>query len=340
MMKVQQSNILGVALRGFFSNYLPKLRGMSPHTILSYRDSFKLLLGFLIQQKNIAATDLEIEDIGSAEVIAFLDHLESNRKNSIGTRNIRLSAIHSFFRCLAAVYPDYLDQSQRILSIPFKRMSTRIIEYLEFDEVLAVFKVIDRSTFDGRRDYALLKLMFNTGARVQEVVDLKANDLQLSRPFSIHIFGKGRKERICPIWPETAQILREHAEERGIDLRKPVTLFRNHLGRPLTRFGVRYILEKYLQKASLIKPSLKKKSLHPHSIRHSTAVYLLKSGVDLSTIASWLGHVSPNTTNKYATMDMEMKQQVLEIAKPLCVEDNPKSLWRKDPNILTWLESL
>jgi len=139
-MKGQQSNTLSVALRGFFSNYLPKLRGMSPHTILSYRDSFKLLLGFLIQQKNRAATDLEIEDIGSAEVIAFLDHLESTRKNSIGTRNIRLSAIHSFFRCLAAVYPDYLDQSQRILSIPFKRMSTRTIEYLEFDEVLAVFK--------------------------------------------------------------------------------------------------------------------------------------------------------------------------------------------------------
>lgn len=339
-MKVQQSNTLSVALRGFFSNYLPKLRGMSPHTILSYRDSFKLLLGFLIQQKNIAATDLEIEDIGSAEVIAFLDHLESNRKNSIGTRNIRLSAIHSFFRCLAFMYPDYLDQSQRILSIPFKRMSTRTIEYLEFDEVLAVFKVIDRSIFDGRRDYVLLRLLFNTGARVQEVVDLKANDLQLSRPFSVYIFGKGQKERICPIWSETAQILREYTEEQGIDLRKPVTLFRNHLGRPLTRFGVRYILEKYLRKASLIQPSLKKKRLHPHSIRHSTAVYLLKSGVDLSTIANWLGHVSPNTTNKYATMDMEMKQQALEKAKPLCEENTSQSSWRKDPNILTWLESL
>ena len=238
------------------------------------------------------------------------------------------------------MYPDYLDQSQRILSIPFKRMSTHSIDYLEFDEIMAVFKAIDRSTFDGRRDCALLKLMFNTGARVQEIVDLKANDLQLSRPFSVYIFGKGQKERICPIWPETAQILREYTEEQGIDLRKPVTLFRNHLGRPLTRFGVRYILEKYLRKASLIQPSLKKKSLHPHSIRHSTAVYLLKSGVDLSTIANWLGHASPNTTNKYATMDMEMKQQVLEIAKPLCEENSSPSTWRKDPDILAWLESL
>ena len=339
-MKVQQSNILGVVLKGFFSNYLPKLRGMSPHTILSYRDSFKLLLEFLIQQKNIAVTDLKIEDIGSAEVIGFLNHLESNRKNRIGTRNVRLSAIHSFFRCLAAMYPDYLDQSQRILSIPFKRMSTHPTEYLEFDEIMAVFKVIDRSTFAGRRDCTLLKLMFNTGARVQEVVDLKANDLQLSRPFCINFFGKGQKERTCPIWCETAQILLEYTEEQGIDLRKPGTLFRNHLGRPLTRFGVRYILEKYLRKASLIQPSLKKKRLHPHSIRHSTAVYLLKSGVDLSTIANWLGHASPNTTNKYAIMDMEMKQQALEKAKPLCEENTSQSSWRKDPNILTWLESL
>lgn len=339
-MKARQSNTLGVALKGFFSNYLPKLRGMSSHTILSYRDSFKLLLVFLTQQKNISVIDLTIEDIGSAEVIAFLNHLESNRKNGIGTRNIRLSALHSFFRYLAAMYPNYLDQSQRILSIPFKRMSTRAIEYLEFDEIMAVFKVVDRSTSDGLRDYALLWLMFNTGARVEEIINLKANDLQLSRPFSVRIFGKGQKERMCPIWPETAQILREYAEERGIDLRRPVTLFRNHLGRPLTRFGVRYILEKYLRKAALIQPSLKKKRLHPHSIRHSTAVHLLKSGIDLSSIANWLGHVSPTTTNKYATMDMEMKQQVIEKAKPLCKQNTSQTSWRKDPDILAWLESL
>lgn len=339
-MKARQSNTLGVALKGFFSNYLPKLRGMSSHTTLSYRDSFKLLLVFLTQQKNISVMDLVIEDIGSAEVIAFLNHLESNRKNGIGTRNIRLSALHSFFRYLAAMYPDYLDQSQRILSIPFKRMSTRTIEYLEFDEIMAVFKVVDRSTSDGRRDYALLWLMFNTGARVEEIINLKANDLQLSSPFSVRIFGKGQKERICPIWPETAQILREYIEERGIDLRRPVTLFRNYLGRPLTRFGVRYILEKYLRKAALIQPSLKKKRLHPHSMRHSTAVHLLKSGIDLSSIANWLGHVSPTTTNKYATMDMEMKQQAIEKAKLLCKENTSQTSWRKDPDILAWLESL
>lgn len=338
-MTINQSITLGVALRGFFCTYLPKLRGMSSHTIMSYRDSFKLLLVFLNKQKNISVTNLSIEEIGSAEVITFLDYLEINRKNKIATRNIRLSALHSFFRYLAATYPDYLDQSQKILSIPFKRMSTRTIEYLEFDEIMAVFKVIDLCKSDGRRDYALLWLMFNTGARTQEIIDMKANDLHLLQPFSVCIFGKGQKERICPIWPETARILHDYVEERGIDVKKPLTLFKNYLGRPLTRFGIRYILQKYIQKAAQTQPSLKRKRLHPHSIRHSTAVHLLKSGVDIISIANWLGHASLNTTNKYTSLDMEMKQHVIEKAKIFFVGEN-QSLGRKDPNILAWLESI
>ena len=205
---------------------------------------------------------------------------------------------------------------------------------------MAVFKTIDRRQPDGRRDYALLALMFNTGARVQEIVDLKAFDLQLSTPFSVRIFGKGRKERICPIWAETAHVLREYVEERGIDVRKPLSLFSNHLGLPLTRFGVRYILSKYLRNAAESQPSLAKKRLHPHSMRHSTAVHLLKAGVDLSTIAHWLGHVSINTTIKYAAIDLEMKRQAIAKAKPLSDEKHPQFSWRKNSDILEWLESL
>ena len=169
--------------------------------------------------------------------------------------------------------------------------------------------------------------------------------VDVTMPFcgSCSILARGYKKSLiwrATIWSETAQILREYVEELGIDLRKPVPIFMNHLGRPITRFGVRYILEKYLQKAASVQPSLKKKRLHPHSMRHSTAVHLLKSGVDLSSIAHWLGHVSPNTTNKYATMDIEMKQQAIEKAKPLCQGINPQSSWRKDPDILAWLESL
>jgi integrase/recombinase XerD len=205
---------------------------------------------------------------------------------------------------------------------------------------LTIIEAVDRSRTEGRRDYILLTLMFNTGARVQEVLDLKTDDLQLSRPFSVCIRRKGRKERICPIWPETAQLLREHTEGRGLDLREKVTIFTNRLGQPLTRFGVRYILTKHLQQAARLRPSLAGKRLHPHSMRHSTAIHLLKSGVDLSTIANWLGHASVNTTNKYASMDLEMKRRALEKAKPLTEENPEQGRWHKDPDILSWLASL
>jgi len=339
-MKTLQANILGIALKDFFYNYLPGLRGMSPHTILNYRDSLKLFLRFLIQKKNISVSELTIEGIGPNEVIGFLNYLEKTRGNSASTRNIRLSALHSFFRYLAHQYPEHLNLSQRILNIPFKRTSTQAIEYLEFEEVTALLKSVDRGKLNGRRDYALLLFMFNTGARVQEIVDLKAKDLQLSKPFMVHIFGKGRKERICPIWPETAGVLREYLKEQGMDFRESLPIFLNHLGKPLTRFGIGYILKKYLHKAAKIRASLKNKRLHPHSMRHSTAVHLLKSGVDLATIANWLGHNSVNTTNKYATMDLEMKQKALAKAKPLGDKISPEFSWRENSDILAWLESL
>lgn len=339
-MNTPQSDIFGTALRAFFSDYLPQLRGMSSHTILSYRDSLKLFIQFLIQKKNLSVKELSAENIGSDEVIDFLEHLEKERKNGSGTRNIRLSAIHCFFRYLAGVSPQHLNQCQQILSIPFKRTSTRNIEYLEFEEFRTVLESIDRSKSNGLRDYALLLLMFNTGARVQEIVDLKVNDLCLSKPYKVYIFGKGRKERICPIWSETAQILNDYVEKQKISLRKNNPIFLNHMGQPLTRFGVGYILKKYLKKAVANKPSLKNKRLHPHSIRHSTAVHLLKSGVDLSSIANWMGHESPNTTNKYAVMDLEMKQKAIDKAKPLGEQIRVEPLWRENPDLLDWLDSL
>ncbi len=270
----------------------------------------------------------------------FLEHLETDRHNSIGTRNIRLAAIHSFFRYVASMYPEHVCLAQQVLSIPFKRMCTRSIEYLEFEELVAVLEQIDRSKFNGRRDYALMTLMFNTGARVQEIVDLKTNDLHLSTPFQVHIFGKGRKERVCPIWANTADILRKYLEERGINQSKPVTLFMNHLGTPLTRFGIRYILEKYVRKAAENNPSIKGKRLHPHSMRHSTAVHLLRSGVDIVTIANWLGHVSIDTTNKYVAIDLEMKRKAIEKTAQPSGKSVSHALWRNSPGTLTWLESL
>lgn len=338
-MNKSKTTSLAIALQAFFHNYLPQLKGVSRHTTYSYRDSLKLLLLFLARDKG-SVDLLGFDDINVPKIIAFLDHLETERGNGIGTRNIRLAAVHSFFRYVANSYPDFLHLSQQILNIPFKRMQTRSIEYLEYEELAAVIEGIDRSKPDGRRDYVLLILMFNTGARVQEMVDLKASDLQLSAPFSVRIFGKGRKERICPIWTNTAHVLQEYVKERNFDLKKPTPLFKNHLNTPLTRFGVRYILAKYVLKAVSIRPSLKAKRLHPHSMRHSTAVHLLKSGVDLATIANWLGHASNNTTNRYAKIDLDMKREAIKKAEPPQDDFDSQSSWRNDSDLLSWLESL
>jgi site-specific recombinase XerD len=180
--------------------------------------------------------------------------------------------------------------------------------------------------------------MFNTGGRVQEIADLRACDLQLTKPFQVRLFGKGRKERYCPLWPQTATVLRSFCHQRNLDLRSESRVFLNHRGQPLTRFGIRHILARCLGLASASAPNLRKKRLHPHSVRHSTAVALLKSGVDLSTISHLLGHASPTTTNRYAKVDLEMKRKA--IAKVKAVPRRSRTPWSKDRTILDWLESL
>lgn len=331
-------NQLATALHDYFVDYLPRLRGMSPNTIESYRDSLVLLLRFLASHRRRSVSSLEFDSIDPAGIIDFLDHLERQRKNCAATRNVRLSAIHAFFRYVASQHPDRLEQAQRVLGIPFKRTLLRQIEYLEYEELQALLSSVDRTSTDGRRDYALLATMFNTGARVQEIIDLRARDLYLSKPYQVRLFGKGRKERFCPLWLQTAQVIRSYVKERRLDLHSDAAVFVNHRGDPLTRFGVRYILKKYLLLAQSTVPRLARKRLHPHSLRHSTAVHLLKAGVDLSTIGQWLGHSSVNTTNKYATIDLEMKRDAIARAKP--VGKCGSNRWRKNKSILEWLEAL
>jgi integrase/recombinase XerD len=246
--------------------------------------------------------------------------------------------IHALFHFVASRNPEHLELAQRVLGIPFKRARQRAIDYLEYEEIDAVLKTINRATVQGSRDYALLATMFNTGARVQEIADLCVCDLQLTRPFQARLFGKGRKERYCPLWPQTAAVLRAFCQQRRLDLRSESRLFLNHRGHPLTRFGVRHILARCLGRACASAPNLRKKRLHPHSVRHSTAVALLKSGVDLSTISHLLGHASPTTTNRYAKVDLEMKRQAIAKVKP--VPRRSRTPWGKDRTILDWLESL
>jgi site-specific recombinase XerD len=193
---------------------------------------------------------------------------------------------------------------------------------------------------DGHRDFVLLSFLFNTGARVSEAVGLQACDLRLTLPASVLLRGKGRKERVCPLWPETARALRTHLETQGTGLQETHSVFLNHRGQPLTRFGFGIILQKHLRRAAQKLPALTGKRLHPHSLRHSTAVHLLRSGVDLSTIANWLGHVSVNTTNKYLTLDLEAKRAALAKAKPILARHHRNGGWRTDRNLIKWLDSL
>lgn len=338
-MSSSKSSTLALALKGFFMDYLPRQRALSPHTLLSYRDSLKLLLQFAAGQKG-DPTQLEVEQLSVEMITAFLQGLEVRRKNQVSTRNVRLSAIHSFFRYVGGHYPEQLDQAQRVLSIPFKRTGTRVIDYLDFEEIQAVLKAVNLDEGNGYRDLTLLSLMFNTGARVGEIVGLQIADLRLTAPCSVLLRGKGRKERTCPIWPETAKLLQTLIQRDGLPSGQSVPLFLNSQGGRLTRFGVRLILKKHVEKAATRRASLKHKRLHPHSMRHSTATHLLRSGVDISTIAHWLGHMSVNTTNKYFSIDLEAKREALAKAKPILKGRRNSTKWRKDRNLLAWLTAL
>ena len=340
MKNLSLPNDLARALRDFFVDHVPRVRGLSPHTARSYRDGIVLLLRFVAAQSAKPVVALDIDDIGPQQVLAFLDDIESSRGCSAATRNVRLAAVHTFFRYLAVGRPERLEQCQRVLAVPFKRAATRAVQYLEADEIQAVLAAIDRTTADGRRDYALLATLFNTGARVQEILDVRPCDLQLVRPYQVRLLGKGRKERFCPLWPQTADILRGCLDEAGSGRAAHERLFRNHGGEPLTRFGVRYILRKYCTLAASAVPALAAKRLHPHSMRHSTAVHLLRSGVDLVTISHWLGHASVNTTNRYTAVDLEAKRRALAMADPVDSPTPDLTAWRADASIVKWLESL
>ena len=328
------------ALRVFFSQHLPLTRGLSPRTVLSYRDTFVLLLRFLSARHHCDVVDLGLDHLTAENVLAFLEHLETDRKNSVATRNARLAAVHAFGRFVATRHPESVEACQRLLAVPTKRGPARAVDYLEADEVRAM---LDAVTHHGRnpiRDRALLLTLFNTGARVQELLDLRANDVQLERPTFVRLRGKGRKERLCPLWPETVDAVRAlpglAAESAGT-----TPIFQNHRGEPLTRFGVRYILRQYAERARATAPSLSTKRVHPHTYRHAAAVHLLRAGVDLVTISHWLGHASVETTNRYAAVDLETKREALKRAGSVTgTFEHTVTAWRTEASVLEWLEGL
>jgi site-specific recombinase XerD len=328
------------ALRAFFAQHLPLTRGLSLRTVLSYRDTFVLLRRFLAARHGCGVVDLELQHLRADDVLVFLDHLETERKNSVATRNARLAAVHAFARFLATRDPEQVEESQRLLAVPIKRGPTRAVDYLEGDEIGAMLEAVSHQRGDHVRDRALLLTLFNTGARVQELLDIRAGNLQLDRPTFVRLRGKGRKERLCPLWPETFNALRALLGATPVSTTDTVPIFRNHRGESMTRFGVRYLLRRYAERARTAAPTLAAKRVHPHTCRHSAAVHLLRAGADLVTISHWLGHASAETTNRYAAVDLETKREALKRAGPVTGASEPNvTAWRTDASVLERLEA-
>lgn len=306
---------LGDLVVEFFQSHLPTRRGVSRHTLQSYRDALVLWLRFLAEDAQRPIERLGLQELTVERTERFLAYLEATRGNSVRTRNVRLAAIHTFARFLAHARPEQLGLAQHLLAIPFKRGAVEHpVDYLEAPDVDRLLKAIDLASPTGPRDYALILLMFNTGARVQEVLDLRVRDLQLEPPEQVRFLGKGLKVRLCPLWPRTARVLGEwlRAGHEG-DPKPDERVFRNRRGGALTRCGVRYLLRKYLPQ---FRSAGGGRALHPHVLRHTTAVHMLKAGVEFATISQWLGHASLTTTMRYARADLDLKRQALATVFP------------------------
>jgi integrase/recombinase XerD len=305
---------LAALLESFFRHRLTRQRNASSSTIASYRDALRLLVLFASERAGRKPCGLGVEDLDRDVVLGFLDHLERERSNCVQTRNARLTAVRSFFHHVAANDPASLGIAQRVLAIPIKRSDTGVTRYLTRGEVATLIDAPDRQTPRGRRDRALLLFLARTGARVSEALDVDAADLQLDRPRQVLLRGKGRKQRLVPLAEDLAKALEMLLRERGIARHAPCPLFVGAHGERLTRFGATHVVRRAAAAAAEQIPGLHRKRVSPHVLRHSLAMTLLQSGVDLLTIQAWLGHAQVETTHRYAEADVEMMRRGLERA--------------------------
>lgn len=332
-----KSSSLADLLHAFFHQWMGQQRNLSRHTVLSYRDTWRLFLRFVCERKNREVATLSLTDLDGTEVLAFLKHLEDERKVSIGTRNCRLAAIHSFFAFVARREPLAVAQCAEIARIPVKKMSRPAMCYLDAEEIAAILKQPDRSNPEGQRDHALLAFLYNTGARIQEALNVCPEAIRFESPAHVTLVGKGRKTRICPLWPETVDLLRALLKRRPRAEREPV--FVNCYGEPIGAAGVRFKLKQYVHAAAQQAPSLAKKRVTPHTWRHSVGVQLVASGVDVTVIRNWMGHVRLDTTNLYARANLETKRRALEQIDAATKPGRPPR-WKRKPDLLVWLDSL
>ena len=322
-------------LAAFFTERLMRQRQASPHTIASYRDTFRLLVQYAQQELKKPPSALAMDVFDSPFIGAFLNHLESQRGNSIRTRNARLAAIHSFFRYVALHEPQHAALAQRVLAMPSKRFTRRLVAFLNRDEVDALLDAPDSQTWAGRRDRTLLLVAVQTGLRASELIALRCEDVQLGAGAHVRCHGKGRKERCTPLRKDAAGALRAWLKERRGEPSAPV--FPNQRGGPLSHDGLDYLLAKHLQTTRATCPSLKKKRVTPHVLRHTAAMELLHNGVDRAMIALWLGHESVETTYIYLHADLELKERAMTKTTPSGMRP---SRFRPDDTVLTFLNSL
>ena len=324
-------------LQRFFSHYLPVQKGLATNTVLAYRDAMKLLLCYAADRLKKGVDKLIVEDLDEPLVLAFLDHLEQARGCTPRTRNGRLAAIRAFFAFTAREEPALLIQAQIVRTIPLKRTEYPTFDYLEENEMQALLDAVNSRSRTGIRDRALLLLLYNTGARVSEVVHLNLPDLRVAGVPQVKLSGKGRRTRICPLWSETAEDLVMYLQQRRSIDPKVQQIFLDANGRPISRFGIRHVIGKYAALADKACPSITTKTVTPHAIRHTTAMHLLRAGNDVNMVSYWLGHADINTTHLYVEIDMQMKRQMIERAgAPTVTKSFP---WQK-PGVLQWLNRL
>ena len=331
---------LGHLLVSFFRSHLAARRNCSPNTIASYSDCIRLLLQYACAQLHVHVDQLSLEDLTDQIILDFLDHLEQDRGNAATSRNQRLGAIKSFYRFLAQQEPLLLPVCERVGAIHAKETAHKLIPSLDAEQVQAILQAPDPDTAHGRRDRALLLMLYNTGARVQELCDLSVADLRREAPAQVLLTGKGRKQRLVPLWPETVQALEQYLHTRPPEQLQNPPLFLNSHGHRLSRFGVRHLVRRYAALAARRCPSLRQRQVTPHTFRHTTALHLLQSHADIVTVKDWLGHADIKTTSQYVEIDLNLKRQALDrCPPPSLLPGHQKPHWTA-PEILSFLTQL
>ena len=329
---------LAPLVTAFFVRHLAAERNVSPHTTAAYRDALKLLLRFARDAAHRPVAALRFEDLTPELILQFLAHLEAARHNTVRTRNTRLAAIHSFFRYVLERDPALATPCQRVLAIPLKKTTRSVLGYLTEAELAHLLAQVDRGTPDGERDYLLLALLYDTGARIQELLDVTPRDCHLGSPPFVRIHGKGRRERLCPLLPQTARLITRFLArtKREADAATPLVTRRH--GERLSRHGARYLLGKYLARARPSMATLNRPGVSPHTLRHTRAMHLLQANVPLVTIKDVLGHADVKSTEVYVQIDLAMKREALtRVGSP--ATPMPKG-GRLPEDLLNWLEAL